>query len=507
MRSKKSMYNLIAAMALQIITLLIGVILPRVMIQCFGSEVNGLVSSIKQFINYLTLVEAGLAGACIYSLYKPLAEKDYNKINGILSGARQFYNQSGIIFSILALILAFLFPYIVESDSINSIQIIGLVFILGINGSLEFFSMGKYRALLTADQKSYIISIIQAIGQVLNCIIIVFLALNGSSIVVVQLIATTSYIVRSILFGLYIKNNYKSINFYTTPNKEGLHQRWDVLFHKIGGMVVFNSPIAWITIFCTLVEVSIYSVYNMVFVGINGIIGVFNTGLMAGLGDIISRGDTPLLQKVYREYECVYYMIITWIYSCAYILILPFIDIYTKGINDANYIRSDLAVAFVIIGILNTLRTPQSTVVNAAGHFKQTRSRVLAEIIINLVCSIILVNYLGMIGVLLGGMCSYAYRTLDFILYTPKYITKLPVRETFIRIVKIILLGAIIITPFNTIIHIQVNNFIQWIMWGCIVAAWSGIVVFLGNYVTERSTVQSLINRVFMVLGRKTRLG
>lgn len=507
MRSRNSMYNLLAAMGLQIVTLIVGIILPKVMIVTFGSEINGLVSSIKQFINYLTLVEAGLAGACIYSLYKPLTEKNYNEINKILSSTKKFYNRSGIIFSILAFGLAFTFPYISKSENIGNVTVVILTLILGINGSLEFFSMGKYRALLTASQKSYVISIIQAIGQVLNCIIIVILSINKCNIVLVQLIATASYIVRSLLFRLYIKKRYKFVDFCVSSEEVKLHQRWDVLFNQVAAMVVFNSPIALITFFCTLIEVSIYSIYNMIFSGINGIVAMFTNGLTATIGHIISESDLNKLRRIYSEYECVYYMIITWMYSCTYILIIPFVRIYTKGINDADYIRKDLVIAFVIIGILNTLRMPQVTLVNAAGHFKQTRYRALSEVIINIVASVVMVNYLGMIGVLLGGMCSYAYRTLDFIIYAPKHITKLPVKETLIRILRMIILGTIIIIPFKSIIHIQADNFIEWIMWGCIVAAWSGIVVFLGNYITERSTVQSLINRVFMVLGRKTRLG
>lgn len=500
------MYNLIAAMILQIVTLVVNIILPRVIIYSFSSEINGLVSSIRQFINYLTLVEAGLAGACIYSLYKPLAERNIDEINGILSGTKKFYNRSGFIFSILALGLSLVFPYIAKSESIPDITIILLVLILGINGSLEFFSMGKYRVLLTADQRGYIISIVQSIVQVINCLIIVVMSLTGYSIVTVQLIATISYIIRSILFNMYIKKTYKYIDFDVKPKSDALHQRWDVLFHQIGSMVVFNSPIALITFFCSLTEVSIYTVYNMVFAGIAAIVGIFNSGLVAGIGDIISRDDQKKLQNVYQEYEYGYYMIVTWMYSCTYILILPFMEVYTKGITDVQYIRSDLTYAFIIIGILNVLRTPQSTLVSAAGHFKQTRYRALIEVIINIIASLILVNYYGMIGVLLGGICSYAYRTLDFILYTPKYITKLSVKKTLIRIVRGGILGVIIILPFELGIHIQVDNFIQWSIWGCIVAIWALIVVLIGNYITEKKTIQSLVNRVFMVLGIKTRL-
>ena len=68
------------------------------MLTVYGSEINGLVTSISQFIGYFSLVEAGLASAAVYSLYKPLAEKDTKGINAILSASRHFYNQAVYIF-------------------------------------------------------------------------------------------------------------------------------------------------------------------------------------------------------------------------------------------------------------------------------------------------------------------------------------------------------------------------------------------------------------------------
>lgn len=505
MRSKSSMYNLIAAMLLQIITLIIGIVLPRVMLLSFGSEINGLVSSIKQFISYITLVEAGLAGACIYSLYKPLADNNYVEINKILSGTKRFYNKSGIVFSILALILSIIFPYVVKIDSVNNLTIFILVLILSINGSLEFFSMGKYRALLTADQKSYVISIIQIVGQILNCITIVLLATNGFNIIIVQLISTSSYIARSVLFSIYVKKNYKYINFNSDSKGVSLHQRWDVLFHQVTGMIVVNSPIAYITFFCSLVEVSIYTVYNMVFTGINGIMSIFNNGLVASFGEILSMKDTIKLQRVYNEYECGYYMIITWIYSCSYILIMPFIDIYTKDITDINYIIDELAICFIIVGILNTLRIPQSTVINAAGHFKETKYKAFLEAIINLISSLIFVKYLGMIGVLFGSICSYAYRTIDFIIYAPKYVTKLPIKNTILRIGKMILAFIIILFPFRTFISIDISSWIEWIKLAIIVSVWSGIIILTINAITDKSSMKSILKRILIVICRKNK--
>ncbi len=98
--------------------------------------------------------------------------------------------------------------------------------------------------------------------------------------------------------------------------------------------------------------------------------------------------------------------------------------IYTAGVEDVNYIRPWLAMLFVIVGVANTIRIPSNTLINAAGHFRETKNRAIIEAVINLVSSIIFVQFLGVEGVLIGGLCSYAYRTCDLILYTSKEILK-----------------------------------------------------------------------------------
>ena len=98
-RTKKFMHNSLTTAFYQVIIMVAGFITPRVMLTCYGSEINGLVSSIQQFINYFTLVEAGISGAAVFSLYLPLAENDHKRINSIVSAARKFYFQAGYICS------------------------------------------------------------------------------------------------------------------------------------------------------------------------------------------------------------------------------------------------------------------------------------------------------------------------------------------------------------------------------------------------------------------------
>lgn len=94
-RTKKFVINSSTNAVLQIIMMVAGLITPRLILRYYGSEINGVISSITQFIAYFNLVEAGISGAAVYALYRPLAENDYTAINGILSAAKKFYLQAG----------------------------------------------------------------------------------------------------------------------------------------------------------------------------------------------------------------------------------------------------------------------------------------------------------------------------------------------------------------------------------------------------------------------------
>ena len=167
-RTQKFFYNSISTAFYQVIVMIAGFITPRIMLKYYGSEINGLVSSITQFIVYFNLVEAGLSGAAIYALYKPLAENNHKAINSIVSAARKFYTQSGYIFVSLTLGLAAFYPLFVKTNMLTPLNIGLLVLILGTNGALEFLTLAKYRVLLSADQKTYVISLASMVHIIAN---------------------------------------------------------------------------------------------------------------------------------------------------------------------------------------------------------------------------------------------------------------------------------------------------------------------------------------------------
>ncbi len=493
-RTKKFMYNSIFTALYQIVVMLVGFVTPRVILQFYGSELNGLVSSINQFITYLSLVEAGIAGAAVYALYKPLAKEDHGAISSVVSATKKFYMQSGWIFVGLIGVMMLVYPLFVKTGKLSMIAVMALVLVLGAKSFLEFFTLAKYRVILTADQKTYVVSNASTIYVLLQMVIIVILAFFRVNIVIVYAVAIIALLARSFILMLYVRKNYPYIDYNAKPNVKALDQRWDALFLQILGAAQTGAPILIATIFTPLTDVSIYSIYNMVISGINGVLSIFVNGLSAGFGDVIARKENKALQHSYKDFEYAYYVLITIVYATTGIMLLPFIKIYTAGIHDADYIQPLIAVLFTVNGLLYNLKTPQGTLVISAGMYRETRYRSLTQALIIVVFGALLAPFFGLVGILVASCLSNLYRVIDLLFFVPKRITGLPIKNSLRGIVvsaglcTVILVGATFI-PFET------NSMLDWVWQGLVAClAASGVTIGV-NFLIDRK-------QLFYVMGR-----
>ena len=496
MRTKLSLYNTIGAIALQIINLIVNLILPQVMIRIYGSVVNGLVTSIRQIISYFNLVEAGLSGAAVYALYKPLANKDKENIDGILSASNRFYNISGFIFSTLVLLTAFIYPMFTSGQGIRGATIAALVLIIGASGSMEFFAVGKYKVLYTADQKSYVISLINAVAVAINAIIILILASLRFDIVIVQAVALVSFFARSALYALYGRLKYSEINYKAAPRNEALDKRWDSLILQILGVATTATPVVVTSLVLGFKETSVFVVYNMVFASVLALLTTFSGGLSAMFGELLVKNELGILQKAYHQYEYLYYGLLTWGYSCAAILIMPFLEIYTVKFTDANYVRPGIAALFVAVGVLSNIKTPQGMLVISAGLYKETKRQSLIQAVIIVVFSAALAPLFGIAGVLIGSILSNLYRDIDLIFYIPKAVTKLKPVTTIKRVLRLLFLFSATVFPVIFYLEIKPGNLFKWALYAVPVAIWAFIVIAGGNIIMEKTTATGIYLRI-----------
>ena len=160
MRSKKTVLNIFSSLSLQIIVIISSLIVPKLIISSFGSDVNGLVTSITQFLAYITLLESGIGPVVKAALYKPLATKNKHEIVNILKSTEKFFKTIGKIF-IVYLILLFMFYPILVNNEFNYLYTISLILIISISTFFEYFFGLTYQLFLDAKQESYIINFLR----------------------------------------------------------------------------------------------------------------------------------------------------------------------------------------------------------------------------------------------------------------------------------------------------------------------------------------------------------
>lgn len=492
MRSKKAILNIIVSLLLQVVTLICGFIVPKLIITKFGSDVNGLVSSIAQFLAYISLLEAGFGPVVKAALYRPIANKEKKQIENILKASEKFFRVIALIFVIYLIILSLVYPTIVNTE-FSFFYTMSLVVIISISTFAEYFFGMTYKLYLQAEQKTYVTSVIQIIGYIFNTVAIVILIKANASIHIVKLVSGLIFVLRPIAQNIYVKKRY-NINLKEADKNYELKQKWDGLAQHIASVVHNNTDITILTIFAPITEVSVYSVYYLVVKGVKSMVQAFTGGVDASFGDMIAKGEKEQLNRSFKTYELFYYTIITIAYMCTILLIVPFVKVYTLGVTDANYIRPLFGYLIVLAEFMWSIRLPYSSITLAAGHFKETRKGAWVEAIINIVISLLLVWKFGIVGVAIGTLVAMIIRTVEFMHHTNKYILERKQTDSLKRIGVVAIESFIICTLAKMLPTNGMVSYASWILYACMVALMTIIVVVPTNLIIYKEDAKQLLN-------------
>ncbi len=416
MRTKSAFKNVLASIAVQTVIAVCGFLLPRLLIETYGSAINGLVSTVKQMLTYFSVVSLGLGSASAVALYKPLAARDTAQINGVLSATRVFYNQTGYAFAGLVAVAAVLLP-LRANESASPLTIASIVLICGAGAFCEHIVLGKYKVLLVADQKNYVMSGIIAQGVLAYTALSVYLIAQGASIILIQTVSTLAYLLRLLLLVRYIKRHYPAVDYCVEPDLPAIADRWEAFAYQLPGLMINYTPTVIIALFLGFQEASIYSVYSMIYVSLSMIVAVFSAGFSASFGNVLAQDERATLRKSFRTYEFIYRNVSFCCYACALILILPFVSVYVKNSDGVNYVLAPVGLLFSLTGLFSSLRMPAATLVEAAGRFKENKRANLAEALANVTLALALVLPFGMAGILAAAAVTSLVRSLLFIRY------------------------------------------------------------------------------------------
>lgn len=493
MRSKNAIYNIITNIFLQLIIIVYGFIVPKIIISYYGSSVNGLVSSITQFLGYIALLESGFGPVLKSALYKPIAEKKHYEIEKILASSNSFFKKIAKIFILYIIILTIIYPILINKE-FSFLFSSSLILIISISTFAEYYFGMTYRIYLQAEQKNYIISIIQIISYLINILLLFLMIKLNASIHTIKLVTSFVFIFRPIFQNIYVKNKFK-INITKKTEKAVIKQKWDGLAQHIAFVVHSNTDVTLLTIFSSLIDVSIYSVYKLIVNGVRSLAQIFTIGIDSSFGDIIARNEEENLNKQFQVFEIFCHLLNTILFACSFILIVPFVSIYTANVTDANYIQYTFGHLLVISEYIWAIRLPYNTLVSASGKFKETRKGAWVECIINIIISLILIKPFGLVGVVIGTIIAMTVRTCELIYFANKNILKRNLDKSIKNILVSILLYALIIICGKNLFNLNISSVYDFILSGLKICCLSLLFLIIFSFIFYRSEIMFLINK------------
>lgn len=491
MRKKRLILNTITSLLLQLTTIICGFVLPRLILNHFGSNVNGLVNSITQFLQIISFLELGVGAVVQSSLYKPLADKDNNQISSIIVSANKFFRRIAIILTVYILVLICIFPAVIKI-TYDFFYTTFLILAISISYFAQYYFGVVDRLLLNSDQRGYIQYTAQIITLILNTVICVFLISFNQSIQMVKLCSSLVFLLRPIFLRLYVNHNYK-IDRKIHYDKEPIKQKWNGIAQHVAAVILDSTDNIILTTFSSLVNVSIYSIYYLVISGVKQLFMSLVGGIQALLGELLAKKDLEELNKLFGWYEWMIHTLVVLIWGTTAILIVPFISVYTRGITDADYIVPLFAVLLTIANAAHCLRLPYNTLILAAGHYKQTQHNYIIAALLNIIISILLVNLLGLIGVAIGTIIAMGYQTLWMMSYDSNNIIYWNKGKMIKQLIIDIFICLIYIIVY-CFCPLVVDNYVQWTVLAIIIFLINLIISLVINLIFYKERVLNLIN-------------
>lgn len=493
MRKKKLLYNTISSLTFQVTTIVCGFILPRLILNAFGSNVNGLVNSITQFLGIISFLELGIGAVVQSALYKPLAENRKDDVSKIIASANKFFRRLARILLVYVIALVIFYPMFAGQE-FGFAYTATLIVAISISSFAQYYFGIVNRLLLTADQRGYIQYTAQTIAVLANTFACFVLIMLDCNIQTVKLTTSLIYLIQPFAIYVYVRKHYK-IDTKIKYDKEPIPQKWNGIAQHVAAVILDGTDTVVLTLFASLADVSIYSVYFLVVKGVKQLFMSMTNGITSLIGELWAKQEISELRKTFGWTEWVIHTGTTFVFGVTAVLIVPFVRVYTLGINDADYIQPLFAVLIVTANAAHCLRLPYNIMILAAGHYKQTQNNYIIATIINIVISVIAVKVWGLIGVAIGTLIAMTYQTVWMAWYDSRNLIKWPfkcfIKQILVDVVTVIICGLVSsLFPMNSV------SYFGWIINAVEVAVTWLVIMIIINAVFYRDKMLRMVKLV-----------
>ena len=448
MRTKAFLKNGIIILAVQMFTYLMDFLCRTVFIYTLSMDYVGVKGLFNNILSILSLTELGISSVLIYSMYKPMAENDTDKLLALVAFYKKAYQMIACLVGGIGLVLTPFLPYLIKDcPELDGLYVIYLLYLA--NSVLSYLFTYKM-SLFQAEQKLYVCTFWScAFSTLRNIVQIICLFLTGNFFLylIIQLPFT---LLNNLFLSRKAEKEYPFLKTEEYPSlskeeKKSLMKNTFAMFnHRIGATILNSTDNVIISRFVGLTAVAINDNYVLITNMINQVMNQIFSALTASVGNLNVTESPETSYKVFK----ILHFASFWFYSfctiCLFVLLNPFIEL----IFGEKYLFSLPVVAmiclnFYIVGI----RKIPIIFKESMGLLWQDRFKPLIEAALNLIISIIAVHYLGTTGVFIGTFISMVSTSLwvePYVLF--KYGLKMSWRNFWLNNAKYFLIFLMMIT-------------------------------------------------------------
>ena len=443
-RTKNATRNILFGFVNRLVTLILPFITRTLILTLLGASFLGIGTLFNSILNFLSLAELGVGSAIVYAMYQPIADGDTEKLCALLKYFRKLYRIIGlVILSIGSLLIPFV-PFLIKGDSPAGINIYLLYCAYLINSVISYFFAGYRQSLLTAHQRSDIVSNVATITNLLvqfGQIFVLYLTKNFYAYAIVPLV------------GTLITN---TINYYITKRKfpdvgcEGtidsltrtqINKKLTGLFGtKLNSIVVHSADIMVISAFLGLTLTAQYGNYYYIMNAVCAFIAIIFSSMTAGIGNKLVTESKERNYELFKNLSFVNGWLVGWCSVCFLCLYEPFMKIW---VGEELCLGLPFVICLILYFFVYEIQRTTLTFKDAAGLWSQDKYRPYVSMIINVTSNLILVNFIGIYGIVVSTIIAFVVSLpwANYVLY--KYLFHEQAISNIVRMTKCFVITAI----------------------------------------------------------------
>lgn len=403
---------MIAGTTQRLIAILLSFVLRTILINTWGVEYVGLNTLFASILNVLSLAELGFGSAIVYAMYEPIAQNDYESVKALLKYYKRCYWFIGLSIFVIGIILLPFVPKLINGDPPKGLNVYS-AYLIALSGVSVSYLVYAYKgSLLMAFQRNDLMSWVGMLVNILCLVSQILVVLTVRNFYVYLAVGPVTNVIHNLLIARITRKRYPEYvpegEISDDKRKEIGKKVRSLIFYRIGGVVSNQADNIVISMFLGLSVLTIYGNYYYVITALFGFLAIYYTSVTAGLGNKIALEDKGNVYILFRQMFFLQGILIGWMSICLVCLYQDFILLWMKDpalLLDSNMVL--LIAVFFYSWKINDICTIYK---DAAGLWEHDRFRPLIAALCNLVINIILVQFIGLFGVVLSTIvCELSF--------------------------------------------------------------------------------------------------